>query len=493
MTAESLTALVAKNTPPALFVRSGRLTRRVFDEDRRPVLDPLTESALCGFLTRSADFVTGKDTQVAPPLSIVRDVYSLGTWPFPPLVGVVECPVLRPDGTICSVSGYDAATRLLYEPAPGLAMPALLDLPTQDDARAAARFIFDELLSDFPFCGPADKANMVAGLLTPAIRAAIRGNIPLCLLDKPSPGTGATLLADLIAETATGSHAAKLVAPEERGAEAEWQKKITALLLAGSPVAVIDNVKHTLASSSLSAVLTTSRWTDRILGRSEMVTLPARTCWIATANNISVRDDLARRCYRVRIDSEEEHPWTRTDFRHPELLQWAQTNRGLILAALLTIARAWFVAGQPKPDAAVPKLGGFEPWTRTVGGMLAYAGVPGFLANQADLYASVDEEGPEWDAFLRALTIGFDHEWFTVADVADSKKKDSIITATIPESIEWDHPEGARKRLGWALRKHTGRIYGGLRLEQNAEKDPHRKALQWRVAPASKKEKIAQK
>jgi hypothetical protein len=186
----SVAALVTKNVPPALFVRSGRLTRRVYDEDHRPILDALTESALCGFLARSADFITRqptsakdhtlKEIHVPPPLVVVRDVYALGSWPLPPLAGLVECPVLRPNGTIVSEAGYDAATRLFYEPAPGLIVPPLPDEPTEEDARAAAQYVMNELLSDFPLCGPADLANMVGAFLTPPVRPTIKeGSVPL--------------------------------------------------------------------------------------------------------------------------------------------------------------------------------------------------------------------------------------------------------------------------------------------------------------------------
>jgi hypothetical protein len=53
-----------------------------------------------------------------------------------------------------------------------------------------------------------------------------------------------------------GRPAAKLVAPEGKYGEAEWRKRITALLRNGAPVVVPDNVENGLASSSLSAVLT---------------------------------------------------------------------------------------------------------------------------------------------------------------------------------------------------------------------------------------------
>src|SRR5262249_2375627 len=140
---------------------------------------------------------------------------------------------------------------------------------------------------------------------------------------------------------------------------------------------------------------------DRILGVMQTVTLPVRATWIATANNIALRGDLARRCYRVRLDSGVERPWTREEFRHPDLLGWTRQHRGQLLAALLTMARAWFAAGQPAPEEKPPKLGGFEEWVRILGGILAFSGLGSFLSNQEDIYNCVDDEGPQWTAFLK--------------------------------------------------------------------------------------------
>ena len=77
-------------------------------------------------MARVADFVRLTKygpRHVPPPKVLVRDVLALGEWPFPPLEGIVEVPVLRPDGTILSKPGYDPSTRLFYRPAPDLIIP----------------------------------------------------------------------------------------------------------------------------------------------------------------------------------------------------------------------------------------------------------------------------------------------------------------------------------------------------------------------------------
>jgi hypothetical protein len=371
-------------------------------------------------------------------------------------------------------------------PAAGLRVSAIPEKPTEDDARQARDFLFDELLSDFLFAEGADLANMAACLLTPIVRPAITGNVPLCLLDKPGPGSGATLLSDVVATVATGEHAVKELAPESgRHSEEEWRKKITALLLAGVSVIVWDNIENAIDSSALSAALTTTLWGDRVLGESRNVRLVNRATWIATANNISLRGDLARRCYRVRLDPQQERPWTREGFRHPDLLGYCLAHRGELLSALLTMARAWYANGKPQPETKIPKLGGFDRWTSVCGGILAYAGVHEFLENQESLYALVDDEGPEWRGFLAAWHEALGEREVTVrylAGVLSGTPAENPLLGSLPESVGWDETKlnPSRERLGKALRKRAFRVYGAYRLERG-KGDSHGKVATWVV------------
>ena len=344
----------------------------------------------------------------------VESILTLPKWPFPALHGVVECPILRPNGTILDTPGYDPVTHLYYVPTPGLVVPKVTEYPTAEDVQKSLGVI-EELLCDFKFVNPGDKTNAYASLFTPVARPAILGNVPLALFDKPTPGTGATYLADNIATIATGVEAPKQMIPEGRGSEEEWKKKILSILLRGAPVVVFDNVSE-LASDSLSSLLTTQWWQDRLLGSNTQIRLPVRVTWIATANNIALRGDLPRRCYRVRLDARMERPSQRGDFKHPNLLDWTLKNRGELLAAILTLSRAWFSAGEPR--AKVPQLAGYGEWTRVIGGILAHAGVKGFLENLNELYELVDDEGTQWATFLKV--------WF---DEFQDKPSSSVIFA----------------------------------------------------------------
>jgi hypothetical protein len=484
VTTDALRALVAANDPPVLFARFGGLARVRPDERGRPLVERVTDSLLRHRLERVAQFTRSTprgDAPAPPPLDVVQDLIALGSWPLPALEAVVEVPVLRPDGTVFRTRGYDPATRLVYLPASEIAVPAISDAPTSAE-RDAARDLLLDLIAEFPFADCASRSNMLALLLTPVLRPAIAGQVPLALVDKPKRGTGATLLAQLVTVLAVGSATDLTTAPRD---DEEWRKKITAALMAGATILFFDNVEHVLSSPSLAAALTTPRWNDRILGRSEIARdLPQRATWMATGNNMKVGGDLARRCYWIRLDAGLARPWTRDGFRHADLLGYVLRNRGSLLAAALTLARAWFAAGSP--PAEVPALGGFESWARTVGGVLGHVGIGGFLENLSALYDVVDEEEVAWESFIAAWFARHGEAPVTVAELtAEIRAESSRLRDVLPpELVEALSGRGSfERRLGRALGRRADAVFGTYRLRR-VGKDAVANALRWRVVAA---------
>jgi hypothetical protein len=62
--------------------------------------------------------------------------------------------------------------------------------------------------------------------------------------------------------------------------------------------------------------------------------------------------------------------------------------------------------------------GSFESWGHVIGGILAVAGVPSFLANQAEKRARMDDEAPQWAAFLMKWHAVLGSDAVTVNKVA---------------------------------------------------------------------------
>ena len=320
---------------------------------------------------------------VDPPLPVVQMVLASRRVEAADLRGIIRVPTLRADGTVLDKEGYDQATGLYYLPDPDLHLPTLPATPTRADAEAALdklRYLF----VDFPFQSQAHEAVALANLLTPLVRPAIRGPVPMVLFDSPTPGSGKGLLTDVAAIIATGRKADR----RPYLGDNEFAKILPTILDAAPLIVLLDNVDVPLGGASLDAVLTADTVTARVLGTSTEVTRPNTSCYVGTANNFEIRGDLARRALRCRLVPLEERPETRVDLQEPELEQYVLAHRGELIVAALTLLRAYFAAGAP---ATTKGMGSYREWSRIVRSALLWIGCADPVATQEELRQVGDE------------------------------------------------------------------------------------------------------
>lgn len=403
ITGQAWGALKRANDPAYLFRFGGLPSRIEHDDDGTPSPRTLTDTRLRHELARSADwFKLKKDgegfarSSAMPPMPVVQDMLAHPNIPLPILAGIIEAPGFNPDGSLHSKPGYDPAGRTYYAPADRFKVPAIPQEPTPADVTRARSLILDELLCDFPFTDQAETAHAVGLLILPFVRGLIDGATPLHLIEKPTPGTGATLLTEVLTYPTTGR---AITAMTEGRDEDEWRKRITAKLRGGGREMFIDNLKRPLISATLAAAMTATVWEDRLLGTSDTTRLPIRCTWIATGNNPTLSSEIARRTVRIRLDAKQDRPWQRASFRHADLRGWMKAHRAEIVWAALTLAQAWIAAGRPMPEGH-QRIGMYESWSDVIGGILAHAGIPGFLSNLDDFYEQTDTEGEMIRSFL---------------------------------------------------------------------------------------------
>lgn len=256
---------------------------------------------------------------------------------------------------------YDAATGLLYDPQ-GLDFPDIPDQPTLAQAEAALENLC-KLIKDFPFKEDQDRSVALSAILTACIRRSLP-TTPMHAFSAPTAGKGK--LVDLSCVIATGYTASAL---GSGGREEEFEKRLTAKLLAGEPVIVIDNCTRPLGGDLICSMLTQERMSLRILGLSEAPSISTDAFVAASGNNLVIMGDLIRRTLLCCIDAKVEQPENRTFDDDPVKL--ARTWRAEYVVDALTILRAYHVAGRPGRPRP---LGSFEAWSSLVRGALIWMG-----------------------------------------------------------------------------------------------------------------------
>ena len=408
-----------------------------------------------------------------------------GLWRAQPLVAAINAPTLRPDGSILDQPGYDAATGLLFVNT-AVDFPPLPQQPTYEDAQAALAFLFNEVLSGFPFAAPHDRSAALSAILTACNRHSLH-SAPMHTYNAPVMASGKSLLADVVALTATG-HPATVMSYTPDGDE--MRKRVLSVLMQGDRVVNIDNVEEPLASQTLCTVLTQESFTDRILGVNKTGTAPTLCCWLATGNNLVVAGDLTTRIVPCNLDPQVERPEEREFSRN--LYDWIPANRPALVRAVLTVLRAYIVAGKPKQP--IKNFARFEDWSGLVRSALVWLGEADPLTGREQL-----EDGDPVRVKLRALLLA----WFAVFRTAPATSKEAVSRANetklddegreqpaypaLKECLEEHFSDKGGKvssnAIGYFLRKYAGRILAGARFER-AGTVQHRE--QWRVVMVDK-------
>lgn len=467
---DAWSAVMRANDPPKLLVRAGSLVR-LRPGKEAPRIELVDQPIAYGHLARIARWVRVYEdsrTYGSPDSDVARDMIPNPHPGLPEVDTVVSVPVFDAEGTLLEDAGYHPSARLWHHKTAGLELGAIPDSPTAEEARDARALLIEDLLGDFPFVSESDRAHAVAAILLPFARRMIPGCTPLHLVEAPSPGSGKGLLGAVLANFALVNQSPGIMTMGR--SEEETRKSITACLLNGPPLVLLDNVRS-LRSAQLSAVLTAENWTDRVLGHSQMVELPNKAIWIATGNNPNLSLEVARRCVRIRLDAKTDRPWLRDPelFQHHPLMVWVGANRARLMRAALVLVRAWVSAGR---SPAKRTLGSFEEWAHVIGGILDHVGIPGFLSDLEELYEAADAEGQEWREFIAAWWEKYQSLSVDAGQLLDLATQRELLGSVIGDKGQ----RSQRIRLGRALGAARDRRFGELCLRAEWDKKSKQQA-----------------
>jgi len=342
-----------------------------------------------------------------------------GSWNFPAIRALVTAPTFDvATGRPIDRPGHDRITGVLAVFDPDV-FPETRRGIGKDGAKKALDRVYYMLLRDFPFTdGPSASvalSAMLTGLLRPTMRSA-----PAHCFDAPTAGTGKSKLADIASILITGAPAPAMSWGKN---DEETEKRVIAALRRGDQILLMDNLEspQEVTGDFLASILTQDTYQARILGHSEVLTLPTRILFMATGNNLVVRGDTCRRVVKCRIDARSEHPEERKfDF---DPLKTASDKRGEIIADLLSAVQAYFDADRP---ADPPHLGSFEDWT-VIRGLLLWCG----YADPAATMQEIREVDPAREGILETLEAWYEthgDRWLEVKQLEPAEFDDNSQT-----------------------------------------------------------------
>lgn len=464
-------ALMAAGAP--LYVRAEKLMRPVVDDlpaahGRRAKaarLTQVTEAAMIDYLSRASRFQkwdgrAKRFVAVNPPAQLAQIILSRdGEWPFRRLSGVITTPTIRPDGSILREPGYDEATQLLL-----LDPPAMPKLPAKPSKLVAERALkrLDSLLDEFPFVDDASRSVALSALITPVVRGALAVS-PMHVTKAPVAGSGKSYIIDLASALNSGERAPVVTAGRT---EEETEKRLVAALLTGQTIISIDNVNGELGGDALCQIIERPVVSVRPLGQSAFIKIESRATCFATGNNIRLVGDMTRRVIMCSLDPDMERPELREFKRDP--FDDVLANRGLYVAAALTIVSAYIQAGCP--EQARP-LASFEDWSRIVRSALIWLGRP----DPVDTMNAAREDDPVKLTLLGLLSAWHDavgSEPKTATEIVSASQMlsyDNVyMNADLRESlaeVASDRKGGVdNSRFGNFIRRYEGRVVGGFKL-----------------------------
>ena len=388
-------------------------------------------------------------------ITILHDAQSFKY--LPSLSGVVRQPYFREsDGELVGRAGYDKTSRFF-----GVFDPShfVIPEPTIEAARAALALL-EDLLVEFPFVAATDKAAALSAIFTAVVRPTF-AYAPGFHVRAPVFGSGKTYLCELIGAFAGPAYNAKVSYPTT---SEEATKVILSLLLTSPAVIEFDDMDTDwIPHGTIKRIFTAAHVTDRILGISKTASVSTRTLFLGSGNNVGPLRDLLRRVMTIYLDPRCATPATKGYKSLP--VDKVRKQRGLYVAAVLTIILAWRRAGSPR--ASVENIATFGgAWSDYCRHPLMWLGQPDPATN---LLEQVKHD-PDADALAGLMA-----EWRAAfGSVATTTRKavDFAVSSRISlldamrECPVEDRGGINRSKLGWFLRKNANRIVGGFEFQQ---------------------------
>ena len=370
-----------------------------------------------------------------------------------------------------------------------------LDAPEINDGMSLeeAKGIIQSLYSEFCFQERQDYIHAIAGLITPFLRGlfpTFRTRTPFFLYIANRERAGKDYCAGITGLVYEG-HALEeppISNGEKNGGSAndELRKKLLSSLMAGRKRLHFSNNKGYINNAILEGFLTSEKYSDRALGRNEVLTFDNEIDVSGSGNvGVGFTADLANRTRFVRLFLEIEDANARK-FNNPTLHNWVRHNRGLILSAMYALVRNWFE--KECPDGTQP-YSSFPEWARVCGGVMEAAGYDNPCKTDKEVLAiGGDVETNDMKMFFEYCYEQRPEEWIPktqLTNMLENAEEDMFAYLDLSKRAD-------QTKFGLKISKFAGRVLGGIKmkLEDSSVRASRQKFMFTREFQVESKEEI---
>lgn len=443
----------------------------------KPISLPSLNRAMAGLaIWQRFDKRTNSWVVCDPPEKYTRILHDATVYPhLPVLNGLARQPYLRPDGSLMTDAGYDVNTGMF-----GVFNVKQFSIPGQPTHQQAENALIElsALLSEFSFKTKHDKAAALSGILTAAIRSSLT-QAPMFHVKAPSISSGKSYLCELLTAFATPQKGTPHSFPAD---DEECRKLLLAELLTAPAVVEFDNLTTDLVPhKSLCTTLTSEYISGRVLGQSKTAQVGTRSLFMSSGNNVDPVRDMTRRTVSITLDPACETPAARDFSKQP--VNEVRNDRGRYVSLALTIVRAWICAGRPKTECKT--IASYNDWSNYCRQPLLWLGLPDPAACIFEAMQD-DPDREQLGELLQAWSGKFGKSPTLVKDVINAAyfkgvhmtfDNETLLEAITDIAGERDGTIN-RKRLGWWIKRHAGRIVNSQRFVQDSASA---NAAKWKV------------
>ena len=339
-----------------------------------------------------------------------------------------------------------------------------------------AKKIIQDLFGDFCFKSEQDKTNAIAGFITPYLRGlftAFNIRTPVFIYEANRERAGKDYLAGLTGILYEGC--ALEEPPLSSGDKFqnnsdELRKKIHAAFMYGRKRLHFSNNKGHLNNAVFESITTAEKYSDRTLGKSEVLIFDNELDFSLSGNiGMTLTPDLANRSRFVRLFLDIEDANSRV-FKNPNLHQWLNENRSLVLSALYCFVNHWINTGMK--SGSIP-FASFSQWAKVCGGIMEACELGNPCIQTGDVTGiAVDNDTADMKTLFELCYEHKPNVWLKKADIVDLIKSNG---EDLFSGMNWES-KSDQTSFGTKFIKYVGRILSGIRLQV---KDNTARTVRW--------------